>query len=70
MVNLYGLIIKMVDSLIMRIQSSFLIFFLLRNSVASYEAEDGLSTAHSTTKFFKIEGKVSVHDEKLKGGLL
>ena len=54
----------------MRIQSSFLIFFLLRNSVASYEAEDGLSTAHSTTKIFKIEGKVSVHDEKLKGGLL
>jgi len=51
----------------MKIQSCFFLFFLLRNSIASYEAEDGLSTAHFTSKVFKIEGKVSVHDEKLKG---
>ena len=51
------------------LRSCFLLYSLLHFSIASYESEDSSQSAHFPSKVFKIEGKVSVHDEKLKGGL-
>ena len=46
----------------------FLFFFLFHSSIASYEGDDSSQNVHAASKVFKIEGKVSVHDERLKGG--
>lgn len=45
-----------------------LILLQLSLLVTSYEAEDEGSNAQVSAQVFQIEGKVAVHDDKLKGG--
>ena len=49
----------------------FLAFVLqFQSCLASYDADDDTSTHQASHQLFKIEGKVSVSDSKLKAGTL
>lgn len=50
------------------ILSYVLLLIQFSTFVVSYEGEDDSSNTQSSAQLFKIEGKVAVHDERLKGG--
>ena len=54
-----------------KISLVFLVFVLqFLSCLASYDVDDDTSIHQASHQLFKIEGKVSVSDSKLKGGKL